>query len=113
MAGVYRIGCNSCPKKYVGESERDIQIRIKEHEADVANKRIKTSPVADHMCSNIGHYLDANSYELLELEYRKFHRKFKEHLNIMNEPQKMNISNGMKISPFWTEALLPLYKSSH
>ena len=35
---VYKITC-SCCKKYVGETGRTIEERIKEHQADVNNKR--------------------------------------------------------------------------
>ena len=39
--GVYKFPCNSCPKIYVGETGRNLPIRIREQLADIRNKKAR------------------------------------------------------------------------
>ena len=46
--GVYEIPCAECPKKYTGETGRDLKkYRLKEHKTDIKNNKL-TSGVAQH-----------------------------------------------------------------
>ena len=38
---VYEIPCKNCKKIYVGESGRDLKIRIKEHKTNITNVKEK------------------------------------------------------------------------
>ena len=45
---VYCIDCKHCGKRYVGETYRDVGIRISEHDGDIRHKRYENSEVAYH-----------------------------------------------------------------
>ena len=36
---VYELGCNSCPKVYIGETGRNVQTRMEEHRKDITKKK--------------------------------------------------------------------------
>jgi len=108
--GIYRIGCQQCEMKYIGETKRDFEIRIKEHLADVDHNRVTKSAVALHMAENPGHKVDLQSTRLIEREPGYFMRKFKESLWIRWHKDTMNTNEGIKINPIWSTSLLPLLK---
>ena len=43
---IYCLSCSKCKVQYVGETKRATMIRLKEHLADITNKRNK--PVSNH-----------------------------------------------------------------
>ena len=45
--GVYKVTC-SCGLNYIGETGRSLKVRMKEHDADIRNQRIRTSALAEH-----------------------------------------------------------------
>jgi hypothetical protein len=109
--GIYQLKCKQCNSQYIGESERDIGIRLMEHEAHTRNNNVKLSAVALHMSQNPGHEIDKDSFGLLERETRYFPRKFKEALYIKKATSTMNSNDGRKINSIWTPTLLPLVKA--
>ena len=46
---VYRIPCTSCSSVYVGQMNRTLEARLKEHKATVKHARTSLSAVADHV----------------------------------------------------------------
>lgn len=109
--GIYKIKCQKCPQIYIGESERDIKVRLEEHEAHIRNNRTNLSAVAQHMADNPGHEIDKASFELVERETRYFHRKIKESLYIKKTQHCMNIKDGKKVNSIWIPTILPLMKT--
>ncbi len=99
---------NNAIRLYIRESERDIEIRLKEHKAHIQNNRTNLSAVALHMSLNPGHEIDKASFGLLERETRFFPRRFKEALYIRKAKNAMNSNGGRKINSIWTPTLLPL-----
>ena len=64
---VYGLHCKKCDKYvYVGETERSLNERIKEHLADIAHKRDKT--VAEHF-NNTDHCIQDMTVQVLEQVY--------------------------------------------
>ncbi len=109
--GIYELKCKPpCSMPYVGESERDIETRLKEHDSHTRHNRVQLSAIAKHMADNPGHELDKSSLRLLERETRYFARKFKEALFIKKANITMNANEGKKINPIWEPTLLPLIK---
>jgi hypothetical protein len=102
--------CQTCKKKYIGETKRDFLIRFKEHLAHITNQRINESAIALHILKNPGHSLDPSSLTLIEKESRLFFRKTKESLYIHNCAHKMNTNPGWKVNPIWASTLAPLLK---
>ncbi|OXA56044.1 hypothetical protein Fcan01_09800 [Folsomia candida] len=109
-SGIYKIKCKQCPQVYIGESERNINKRLEEHESHIRNNRTNLSAVAQHMADNPGHEIDKASFGLLERETRYFHRKIKESLYIKKFPHTMNNRDGKKVNPIWIPTILPLMK---
>ena len=60
---MYKIPCNSCNKCYIGETGRDLSIRLKEHIRDVKDKKISSAPF-NHFI-NTGHSLNYDNTQLI------------------------------------------------
>ena len=45
-SGVYIIPCSNCNQVYVGETGRDINVRIKEHKRDFCDKKLSSAAVS-------------------------------------------------------------------
>ena len=50
---VYKIGCHTCTKAYIGETGRTAKVRGKEHNACFRNGRLQLSAGAEH--ASMGH----------------------------------------------------------
>lgn len=61
-SGIYSISCE-CGKEYIGQTERSIKKRTKEHSADVRLKRCEKSALATH-ASNTNHKFTFDSVKL-------------------------------------------------
>ena len=102
---VYKITC-SCCKKYVGETGRTMEERIKEHQADVNNKRSveKITGLSQHLRES-RHTTNWKEIEILARENNIVKRKFKESVAISKE-KKDNLLNKKEdrkvISDIWS-----------
>ena len=74
---VYKVTC-SCCKKYVGETGRTIEERIKEHQADVNNEKSveQITGLSQHLRES-GHTPNWKKVEILAKENNIVKRKFK------------------------------------
>ena len=61
---VYRIPCE-CGKVYIGETERPVQERIKEHDRDIRFARTETSNVCEHV-HETRHYKICNEVKFID-----------------------------------------------
>lgn len=91
--GIYKITC-SCDMTYIGETERSLSTRYKEH-------MNTESAITTHLHENPSHHINENSASLIEREPRRFHRKFKERLWILKTNNNLNINGGMNLNPIW------------
>ena len=48
---VYKIHCNDCDRKYIGETGRNLTTRLSEHQRDIRNSK-EQSPVFQHVRDN-------------------------------------------------------------
>ena|SRR5665811_657668 len=110
ISGVYKIPCGSCQSKYVGQTRRNLDIRLKEHARDL-RKMKDTSAVAQHIKDNPTHRINFQNASLIHIEPRCFPRKFMEGLFINAESEAMNQNDGKQINSIWTSTLLPLLNS--
>jgi len=78
--GVYVIPC-SCGKEYIGEIGRSLNIRIKEHTADLRRERTSKSALVEHVHSS-SHYICMEKAKLVRKEYHYLKRKIKEAIEI-------------------------------
>jgi hypothetical protein len=107
--GVYQIPCQDCEEIYVGETGRSLEIRTKEHKADL-RKLKDTSAFTQHVLSNPNHIINFKEAKIIHYEPKYFARKFKEKLYINAEQRPMNLNDGMQISDIWIPTLLSLLK---
>ena len=63
---VYKINCKKCPKIYIGETKREVQCRMSDHQKDINKDPKFHSVVTKHR--NNGHEFDWNRVEILDKE---------------------------------------------
>jgi len=93
----------------VGETSRNLKVRVKEHEKDVEQAKILESAVAGHVFEK-GHHIDFGNASIIQRETRNHNRLFMEGLYIRKAPNTMNRNNGMDIHEDWLDLLLPITK---
>jgi hypothetical protein len=83
---IYKIQCKDCSESYVGETERNLRHRIKEH-------RRESSPVGAHLIQE-DHQLDKDCVKILSSETKWFERGVKEAIHIAAERPSLNRDRG-------------------
>ena len=84
QAGVmYKIACNDCDATYVGETERKLNTRFKEHHRS-------SSPVGQHM-EHRRHSVDEGSVSVLHRETDWYRRGVAEAIYVQQESPCLNI----------------------
>ena len=94
---VYLLECGSCDSTYVGETERKLGIRAKEHQ--------RQGPVSEHL-SKEGHSLDPTTAKVLDREDDWFKRGVKEACHIFQQQSDLNQDAGRHILPRGYRSLL-------
>ena len=90
---IYRIKCKECDGEYIGETGRQLKVRMKEHQADVRYGRTQRSALAEHSVAT-GHEIDWEDVEIIETEENWQRRKAKESWNIKMKKPKLNRDEG-------------------
>ena len=104
---VYEVHCKDCEKVYIGETGRQLNIRLNEHKKGARNiDDNKISGLSYHI-KNTGHNIDWKSTKILFKEKNYIKRKFKEGLAIKKcEGHTMNKKEETKIiSDMWENLL--------
>ena len=88
--GVYKINCKNCEKFYIGMTNRNFNIRYKEHIQDFLNNRGRSN-YANHLL-NQGHEHDVieNSMEILHVENNFNKNKILEEIEILKASRETN-----------------------
>ncbi|RWS22223.1 hypothetical protein B4U80_11583, partial [Leptotrombidium deliense] len=73
---VYLIKCKNCSEIYIGQTSRELKLRLKEHKSSSYNSR-----VYDHILSR-NHEIDFENVIILHVEKNKRVREFKENWEI-------------------------------
>ncbi|CAH8865979.1 unnamed protein product [Trichobilharzia szidati] len=107
---VYKIKCSECDACYIGESSRQMKVRVNEHRLctkrpprnEVELKSLeKRSAIAMHAIES-GHKIDFDNVEILG---RGFHshkeRLTSEALHILTTSNAVNRKDGIDLSPIW------------
>ena len=104
---IYRIQCSDCEMCYVGETEKKLRERIKQHKDDVRLERDRNA-IYKHI-RDMGHLVDWSEVKVLGQEGRRTVRKWKEARFIEVEGVKvMNWNSGLKINEQWDKLLRSL-----
>ena len=89
---IYQIPCKNCPNSYIGESGRELKIRLNEHKKDVSQYNMR-SLVAQHVLEN-GHQMDWENTKVLNIQkniksrrvleslYSKKHKSFNRFIDV-------------------------------
>ena len=68
IPGVYKINCGGCDKLYIGETGRNLSIRVKEHKKDVQNRHQINKKLSSGIVShtdNCFHNFDFDNSKML------------------------------------------------
>ncbi|UYV60750.1 PDE2A [Cordylochernes scorpioides] len=88
---VYQIPCLNCNSVYIGETSRDLSIRIKEHQRNIS-KLNPNSLIVDHV-RETGHTPDFNNTRILHTNAKtKTQRLILEAIETMKHPKPLNKS---------------------
>ena len=87
---VYKLDCKDCDAKYVGETGRQVQDRMNEHQRDIVNKK-RVSKVYEHV-SRTGHNFDFDQVSVLDSSNRKKVRLHLESIHSHLQPNSINRS---------------------
>nr|CAH8853292.1 unnamed protein product [Trichobilharzia regenti] len=107
---VYKIKCSECEACYIGESSRQVKVRVNEprlctkrpprNEVELKSLE-KRSAIAIHAIDS-GHKIDFDNVEILG---RRFHshkeRLTSEALHILTTLNAVNRKEGIALSPIW------------
>jgi len=103
MKAVYVIPC-SCGTSYIGEIDRSINLRIKEHIADIKHERTRSSALAEHV-EKTKHHICIEEANVIAKISHFHHRKFREGIEIERRSSNLNRDDRWKISSYWILAL--------
>ena len=100
---IYCVPCGQCNRVYIGETLRNLDERLKEHQRYVEKKDEKGSAIAEHVFK-FGHKIAWD----IDYEQKWGARKVKESLHIKSirknaDCQLMNRDGGAAISAVWQQ----------
>jgi hypothetical protein len=105
---IYRIGCTDCDATYVGETKRRFKSRVTEHKAAVRRANAKDSAIAAHAVEEL-HLPDWDNTKIVSQDRNFRTRRFKEAVEILNQPNPLNRNEGLKISEVFIPLLTKIY----
>ena len=107
---VYEVLCQGCEKSYVGETGRQLGVRLKEHQKDTekisdkkftrATRKLSTteqhkSAITDHVAQE-NHVIDWDNAKILDRDSNSFTRKVREAIQIRTRGTKaLNRDDGV------------------
>ena len=99
---MYKVSCENCDKKYIGETGRRLETRIKEHKKGAEGEKENVSGLSQHI-KQTKHKIKFDDVEILHRESDYTKRKFKEALAIKKgNEQLMNKKEEIKLlSDVW------------
>lgn len=101
---IYKIPC-VCGKKYIGETKRPLDVRVKEHKKLVREMQITKSKLAEH-AFNEDHQIKWDHADIIEHEENTFKRKLKEAVHMMFLGQELVISSpSIDVPNIWKPLL--------
>ena len=102
---VYQIPCK-CGKKYIGQTGRKLEKRVKEHQRDIKNGNHIGSAFVDHVFEPGEHGPLWKETTVIENERHLTKRLTKKALNIhLNRGQTINRMEGTAFSTLWDKCL--------
>ena len=103
---VYSIPCMDCNSVYVGETGRNLEKRLKEHQYAVKRMDDKNG-ISVHAWKK-SHRVNWNESRVLKIVPNYFHRRLTEALIIQSTNTTSNLDKGLKLNSTWTPFLQEL-----
>ena len=91
---IYHIQCSDCDQNYIGETERPLHRRLKEHQTR------SQSAIKEH-CLLSGHNSSTNLTTVLDSESSSYKRKVKEAIQIKRLKPSLNRDTGVDLPPVY------------
>ena len=108
--GVYSIPCKDCPEKYVGQTNRRISARVREHELSIINKQITSALFQHH--HHTGHNIDfENTRTIAKLTHYGV-RLQREAIEIYRHGAINQRDDSINLPSTW-KTLITQYKKTH
>ena len=103
---VYSVKCRTCGGEYIGETQRALEVRKKEHCDALRLGRTEKSTIAEHVHSTLeGHEMDWESLCIIDGALRNRERKISEALDIGKRKPSVNRDGGIERSMVWDAIL--------
>ena len=100
---VYSIKCKTCKIEYIGETQRAIGVRKKEHQSAVRLADFSKSAIAEHVHSEDPvHEVEWSSMKVIDRAGKKIERKVREAMPIHRNKPGINGDGGIEHSSVWT-----------
>jgi len=96
-SAIYRIECKDCSHHYIGETSRELEKRLKEHQNSV-RRRDPQSALFTHI-EETGHNIDWESSSILAQQQGFYQRKVMESIYSLNDANALNRSLTLPV-PF-------------
>ena len=93
---IYKINCRDCDSFYLGESSRQLTIRLAEHHKSNRDGDQK-SATSEHVIKT-GHCMDFENTEVIDCDTRYYQRKIKEAIWIRTHKPQINRDVGVNLS---------------
>ena len=102
---VYKIPCN-CGKVYLGETERRLETRLKEHKDACRRGQFERSAVAEHAWTH-QHAIRWEETSVVDWASRHMDLRLKEALSIQLTPkgERFNRDEGMELPGCWAATI--------
>ena len=107
----YGIPC-SCGKVYIGETGCSLQVRLKEHCADIFYGQSKTSTIVEHS-QNTNHQICIEYAKVIATEDHYNKRHIRESIEIEKHPQNLKRDDGLDLCNSWKPLIQILRKSEN
>ena len=100
---VYSVRCKTCTEEYIGETQRSLSVRRKEHQDATRLGQCPKSAVAEHVHSQLEeiHEIDWSTMKVIDRARRTTERRVREALHIHKRKPQINRDNGIERSACW------------
>jgi hypothetical protein len=100
---VYSVKCEVCDKEYIGETERPLSTRMKEHKTSVLKGNDKSALGTHYLETH--HTFDWDHIEVVDTETKKIQRRVVEAIHIRLRDAQLNRDRGYDLPPIYLPLL--------
>lgn len=110
--GVYAVPCSTCGKFYIGETKRNIKVRLKEHIKALQKNAVTKSAICEHVAYNSSHEIHFHRAKSLATERFYIPRLVREAIEIKKH-ENFNRDSSFKLSTSWNPVIKGLKRQSY